>query len=148
MSNPTTSSEARPDDVVAWTGGRALVVTGSPFDPVVHEGRRIRIGQGNNVFVFPGVGLGALVAETREIPERVFLVAARALSEQVSEAHLSDGALLPPVSAIRDVTAAIATAVVRELRDSGHGRELRDDEIGAEIAAAMWTPAYPDLEPA
>ena len=147
MSNPTASSEAHPEDVVTWTGGRALVVTGSPFAPVAYEGRRIRIGQGNNVFVFPGVGLGAMVAETREIPESVFVVAARALSEQVSEAYLAEGALLPPVSSIRHVTAAIAAAVVRELRDRGHGRELSDDRIGAEVAAAMWTPAYPGLEP-
>jgi malic enzyme len=142
MSNPTSKSEAKPADIIQWTEGRALVAVGSPFDPVPWEGRTIKIGQGNNAFVFPGMGLGVLVSEAREVTDQMFAVAARQLAEEVHAEDLEAGMLFPPISAIRRVTARIAEAVVREARDSGLGRPIADADIPAAVAAAMWEPAY------
>jgi malic enzyme len=148
MSNPTSLSEGQPADIVAWTEGRALIATGSPFAPVPWGKGEIRIGQGNNVFIFPGVGLGALLAQAPEITDGLFLAAARQLAGCVSAADLAAGALLPPVREIRRVTAAVAAAVARAARDAGLSRPLGDAEIEAELAAMMWVPVYPELEPA
>ncbi len=147
LSNPTSRSEAQPADLVAWTDGRALVATGSPFAPVTHGGRTIRIGQGNNVFVFPGIGLGVLVSEAREVTDAMFAAAAEQLAAAVSAEDLAGGSLFPPVRELRRVTARVAEAVVREVRDSGTARWLEDDEIAGAVAATMWEPAYPQLEP-
>jgi len=147
LSNPTSSSEARPVDVMAWTRGRALVATGSPFDPVEVGGRKVRIGQGNNVFVFPGVGLGVLVAEAREITDGIFAAAADALAQEVSEEDLRAGSLYPSVSHLRRITGLVAAAVVREAVRAGVARVAPADP-GEAIAAAMWQPAYPTLDPA
>jgi malic enzyme len=148
MSNPTSKSEAVPADLIAWTDGRALVATGSPFDPVTHGGRPIRIGQGNNVFVFPGVGLGVLVAGAREVPDALFAAAAESLAGQVRAEDLAAGSLFPPVGDIRRVTAAVAAAVVRAARDAGVGRPLTDAESEQAVRQAMWEPAYVRLQPA
>jgi malate dehydrogenase (oxaloacetate-decarboxylating) len=147
MSNPTSLSEAVPEDVIRWTGGQALVATGSPFAPVIHGGRTHHIGQGNNAFVFPGVGLGALVAEAREITDGVFAAAARQLASEIHQQDLESGSLFPPIADIRRVTAGIAAAVVRQARDEGVGRPLPDDQIPAAVAAAMWYPDYPSYTP-
>jgi malate dehydrogenase (oxaloacetate-decarboxylating) len=147
LSNPTSETEAEPADVLAWTEGRALVATGSPFPPVPFRGRSVRIGQSNNAFIFPGVGLGALVSEAREVTDPMFAAAARALAAQVSEEDLAAGSLFPPVSELRRVTARVAEHVAREAGASGVGRILDDDALSAAVAAAMWEPAYLDLEP-
>jgi malate dehydrogenase (oxaloacetate-decarboxylating) len=147
MSNPTSKSEAKPVDIVAWTDGRALIATGSPFDPVLHAGRTITIGQGNNVFIFPGVGLGALVAEAREVTDGMFAVAARALAGEVRASDLASGSLFPSTQEIRRVSARIAQAVVAEARDSGVGRAIPDEDIPKAVAAAMWNPAYLPMVP-
>jgi malic enzyme len=147
MSNPTSKTEAKPVDLVAWTGGRALIATGSPFEPVSHEGRTISIGQGNNVFIFPGVGLGALVAEAREVTDGMFAVAAQRLADEVSAADLESGSLFPSTREIRRVSARIAEAVVAEARDSGVGRTIPDESIPLAVAAATWNPAYLPMVP-
>ena len=142
LSNPTSKSEAKPMDLMNWTGGRALVATGSPFEPVAYEGRKIKIGQGNNAFVFPGVGLGVLVSEAPEVTEGMFAAAARRLAQEVREEDISTGSLFPPLSEIRRVTAAVAEAVVRKARDEGAGRQISDEAIPRVVAAAMWEPDY------
>jgi malic enzyme len=142
LSNPSAACEVRPEDAVTWTDGRALVATGSPFPPVAVAGGSRSIGQANNAFVFPGLGLGAIVAEAREVTDDMLLVAARTLAESVSVSRLRDGALYPPIEALPDVARATACAVVREARDSGFGRSLADEEIGPAVAAASWTPEY------
>jgi malic enzyme len=143
LSNPTSKSECAPKDALAWTGGRALVATGSPYDDVcTDEGRRRVIGQGNNVYIFPGVGLGALVSEAREIDDEMFSVAARTLAACVSEDRLALGALFPSQDALRDVSFQIACAVVRHARDAQLGREIPDDEIEGTVRSAVWYPSY------
>jgi malic enzyme len=148
LSNPNSSSEALPADVIAWSDGRALVATGSPFEPVTHNGRRIVIGQGNNVFIFPGVGLGAIVAEAREVTDGMFAAAADQLATEVSPRDLAGGSIFPPISDIRRVTARIAEAVVRAAITEGVARRPLDDaQIAPAIAAAMWEPVYLPMVP-
>jgi len=148
LSNPNSSCEATPADVIARSDGRALVATGSPFEPVTHNGRRIVVGQGNNVFIFPGVGLGAIVAEAREVTDGMFAAAADQLAAEVSPRDLASGSIFPPISDIRRVTARIAEAVVRAAISEGVARHPLDDaQIGPAVAAAMWEPVYLPMVP-
>jgi malic enzyme len=148
LSNPTSKTEAHPSDILEWTRGRAIVATGSPFDPVVRGERTHVIGQANNAFCFPGIGLGAVVAEAREVTDEMFLVAAQTLADQVSAERLEQGALYPHQSELRQVSRAIAMAVVRCARDCGVGRHLHDDEIEPAVDDEMWYPDYVPYEPA
>ena len=147
LSNPGTCAEASPEDILTWTDGRALVAAGGPSRDIVGYGVTRVIGQANNVFVFPGVGLGAIVAETREVTDGMFLAAAHELARLVSADRLRSGALYPPIASLRSVARAIAVAVAREARDGGHGRDRSDREIEAAVDAAMWWPDYVPLEP-
>jgi malic enzyme len=142
LSNPTAKTEAIPADILAWTQGRALIATGSPFDPVTVNGTDHLIGQANNVFIFPGMGLGAIVAEAREITDEMFLLAARTLAEMVTPERLAMGALYPAISELRKVSREIAAKVVCQSRDCGVGRLYRDEEILDAIDSAMWYPEY------
>jgi len=145
MSNPTANSEATPADVIGWTEGRALVATGSPFDPVAVAGGTVTIGQANNAFVFPAIGLGAILAEAREVTDSMFTVAADRLASIPKDADLAAGSLFPRVRDLRRVTASIAEAVIREARDCGVGKTIPDAQIPGLVAQAMWTPEYPEL---
>ncbi len=147
LSNPTSQSEGVPADMIAWTAGRALVATGSPFEPVSHAGRTLRIGQCNNAFIFPGMGLGALVAGASEVSDGMFRAAAECLAAEVSADDLSAGALYPPVRDLRRVATRIAAAVVRTARDAGLGPWLADEDIAQAVAEAQWESRYPSLEP-
>jgi malic enzyme len=148
LSNPGDRAEAQPDEILAWTAGRALVAMGSPSADVWFGGSRRTIGQANNVFVFPGVGLGAVVAEAREITNHAFLVAASELAGRVSDERIAAGAIFPPVGDLRHVARAIAIAVVRHMRDTGYGRQYRDEEIEPAVDSAMWWPEYRPYLPA
>ncbi len=148
MSNPTSKSEAKPVDLVNWTGGRALIATGSPFDPVPYGGRTIKIGQCNNVFIFPAVGQGVLIAEAKEVTEAMFTAAAEVLAAETRDEDLKAGMLFPPAQEIRRVSRAIAEAVVKQAREDGvAGRVLKDAEIPQAVKAAMWDPEYPRVVP-
>jgi malic enzyme len=148
LSNPTAKTEAVPADIRAWTGGRALIATGSPFEDVVVDGRSHVIGQANNVFIFPGMGLGAIVAEAREITDEMFLLAAETLAGMVSEERLAAGALYPAVSELREVSRQIAAKVVCQSRDCGVGRLYRDGEVMEAVDSAIWFPTYIPYSPA
>ena len=142
LSNPTSKAECTPAEAIEWTGGRAIVATGSPFADVHHEGVRHVIGQSNNVFVFPGVGLGVILSEMREVPDDVFYAAAKALAECVDEERLKLGALFPEQSKLRDVSARIATAVIRYASAHHLGRPIRDADVEDVVRASMWFPEY------
>jgi malate dehydrogenase (oxaloacetate-decarboxylating) len=148
LSNPTSKTEALPEDILDWTRGRAIVATGSPFPPVVRGERTHVIGQANNAFCFPGIGLGAVVAEAREVTDEMFLVAAAAMASAVSGERLAQGAIYPHQSELRAVSRAVAVAVVKAARDAGVGRHLHDDEIEPAVDAMMWSPRYLRYRPA
>ena len=148
LSNPTSATEATPADILRWTDGRALVATGSPFDDVTVGGRVRQIGQANNVFVFPGLGLGAIAAEARTITDRMFLLAARTLAAAVTDERLATGGMYPPVTELRAVTRSIAIGVAHEAVETGLAGISADDDIEALIDAAMWWPRYIPYEPA
>ena len=142
MSNPSSRVEATPADILAWSDGRAIIATGSPFPAVSWKGGARPVGQANNVFIFPGVGLGAVVAEATRITEEMFLVAARALAEQVSQERLDVGALYPPVQSLADISRAVAVAVATEAVASGVAGVRPGTDLAATVDEAMWWPAY------
>jgi malic enzyme len=144
LSNPTANCEALPADLLDWSDGRALVATGSPFDPVEVNGGRRLIGQANNVFIFPGLGLGAIVSHAREITDAMFLVAAATLASMTADERLAQGALYPRLADLRPISRAIAIAVARQAHQSGVAGRVSTD-IEADVDAAMWWPEYPSV---
>jgi malate dehydrogenase (oxaloacetate-decarboxylating) len=147
LSNPTSKCECTPEDVARATDGRGLVATGSPFADLAWKGRRLVTSQCNNLYVFPGVGLGALVAKAPKVTSAMFMAASRALSGLVTPALEAQGHLLPPMADIRGVSRAVAKAVAVEARDSGLGRLLDDDKYAEIIARAQWEPDYAHYRP-
>jgi malate dehydrogenase (oxaloacetate-decarboxylating) len=148
LSNPTSKSECTLEEVVIATKGKCLVATGSPFPPVEYNGRQIISSQCNNMFIFPGIGLGALVSKSTKITTRMFLKASKALSELVTEDQLSKQMLLPDLNDIRYVSFNIAKAVAVEARDEGLGRLLTDSDYEVVVKKAQWEPEYYTLKPA
>ncbi|MFY9932351.1 MAG: NAD-dependent malic enzyme [Streptosporangiaceae bacterium] len=144
LSNPTSRSEARPADLIKWTGGRALIATGSPFDPVTHLGVRYQIAQANNALIFPGLGLGVAVARACRVTNGMLAAAAAALAG-LSDPGTPGAAVLPPVTSLREVSAAVATAVARTAVAEGLAQAELDDP-GKRVAQAMWEPVYPEIE--
>ncbi|MDO8835693.1 MAG: NAD-dependent malic enzyme [Vicinamibacterales bacterium] len=142
LSNPTSKCECTPAEMAAATGGRGMIATGSPFDDVLWEDRRLVSSQCNNLYVFPGVGLGALVAKAPKVTDAMFLAASRTLSALVTPAQQEDGHLLPPMENIRDVSRRVAVAVACEARDSGLGRLLSDGDYEEVVTRAQWEPRY------
>lgn len=150
LSNPTSRAECTAEQAYDWSDGRALFASGSPFAPVVRAGRVHRPGQGNNAYIFPGVGLGAVAGRLRRLPEPLFLVAARALADFVSDEDLAEGALYPRLTTLRAVSEAIALAVIREADRMGLAA-LTDAEradLPGHVQRAMYTPSYAALSPA
>jgi malic enzyme len=142
MSNPTSKTEALPADIIKWTQGRALVATGSPFEPVEFDGTTHLIGQANNAFIFPGVGLGTIVSEAREVTNEMFLAAAESLAAIVPEERLEQGSLYPSQQELRTASRVIAIEVAKVARDAGIGRAFSDEEIAEAVDAQMWFPDY------
>ena len=144
LSNPTSRAEARPEDLINWTGGRALVATGSPFGPVEYQDRSYRIAQANNALVFPGLGLGVTVARASRISDRMIAAAADAVA-RLSDATAPGSPLLPPVEDLRTVSAAVAIAVAVAAQDEGLAQVTIDNPV-QQVYQAMWRPEYPRFE--
>jgi malate dehydrogenase (oxaloacetate-decarboxylating)(NADP+) len=142
LSNPTSRAECTAEQAYDWSNGLAIFSSGSPFDPVKFEGKTYRPGQGNNAYIFPGVGLGAIVAEADKITDHMFMTAAKTLADMVSEDDLEHGALYPPLHTIRDVSLEIAVAVAEEAFETGNANEERPDDLRGTIVAQMYDPHY------
>ena len=147
LSNPTSKCECTPDDVAKATNGTGLVATGSPFPDIPWGDRVLVTSQCNNLYVFPGVGLGALVAKAPKVTHEMFLAASRALSAMVTPEQEAKGHLLPAMRDIRAVSRGVAKAVAIEARDSGLGRLLDDAKYEEVIARAQWEPKYTPYRP-
>ncbi len=143
LSNPTSKSEAKADDLIRWTDGRALVATGSPFAPVPYGGRAIPIAQCNNIYIFPAMGLGVVASGARRVTDTMILAAARALGEQSPALTDPSASLLPALTQLREVAAHIATAVGLEAQRAGVAPKTSEAELRERVAATQWTPAYP-----
>jgi malate dehydrogenase (oxaloacetate-decarboxylating) len=147
LSNPTAKTECTPEEVAKATGGKGLLATGSPFKPLNWDGRQIMTSQCNNLYMFPGVGLGALVGHAAKVTDAMFLTASKALSDMVTPEQREAGLLLPPMADIRAVSRRVAVAVAREARDSGLGRLVDDDQLEHLVAKAQWTPHFASYRP-
>jgi malate dehydrogenase (oxaloacetate-decarboxylating) len=148
LSNPTTKSEAKPDDLIRWTGGRAVVATGSPFAPVTYGGRAIPIAQCNNIFIFPAMGLALVASGARRVTDAMMLAAARTLGAHSPALKDPSASLLPPLTDIRRVTAEIAVAVGIEAQKDDLAPKTSEEELRHRVTAAQWTPTYSSFVPA
>ena len=144
LSNPTSKAEALPEDLIAWTDGRVLTATGSPFAPVVHDGRTYQIAQANNALVFPGLGLGVTVAGATRISDGMISAAADAVA-RMSDASQPGAPLLPPMTDLRAISASVAIAVATAAADEGLAQTELYDTI-QQVHDAMWRPVYPRIE--
>ena len=142
LSNPTSKSECTAEQAYRWSDGRAIFACGSPFDPVTIAGRRFVPRQGNNSYIFPGVGLGAIVTGATRVTDEMFMAAARALAALVTQEDLEQGSLYPPLSSIRDVSAHIATAVAVVAYRQGFARATEPADLLAFVKARMFEPHY------
>ncbi|WP_347241298.1 NAD-dependent malic enzyme [Thermus sp.] len=151
LSNPTSASEALPDDLVYWTEGKVLVAAGSPFPPVGFKGGTIPVGQGNNAFIFPGLGLGAVLARAREVTDGMVLEAAYALYDYTAR-HFPD-LLYPPVARLREVSPYVAARVMQKALEEGVAEEKRVQGLSLEglldfLRSRFWEPRYLPYRPA
>jgi malate dehydrogenase (oxaloacetate-decarboxylating) len=142
LSNPTSKAECTPEDALRWSDGRAIVATGSPFAPVTVGGKRFRIGQCNNSFIFPGVGLGLTISRARRVTDGMFLEAARTLASQVTAEDLAEGAVYPQIARIRECSFEVACATIRRAVQEGHADPDVLDHLEQTVERAMWFPEY------
>ena len=144
-SNPTSRSECTAEEAFRWSGGRAVFASGSPFPPVEIAGRRFVPGQGNNVYIFPAMGMAVFATEATRVTEEMFIVAAQAVAEQVTEEDLSMGLIYPPQSRILDASLHVAERVATSIFDQGLARVPWPDDVGALVRARAYRPVYPEL---
>jgi len=140
LSNPTSRAECTAEQAYAWSGGRAIFASGSPFAPVTHEGKTLRPAQGNNAYVFPGIGLGAVACRARTLPDELFLTAARTLAGLVRQSDLDQGSLYPPLGEIRKISLAIATSVAKQAYEMKLARRKRPGNVRRSVQALMYRP--------
>ena len=144
-SNPTSRSECTAEEAYRWSDGRAIFASGSPFPPVQIAGRTFVPGQGNNVYVFPAMGMAVFATEATRVTEEMFIVAAKAIAEQVSQASLDIGLIYPPQSKIFEASLHVATRVAEYIFDKGLARTPRPADIAAYIRSRAYRPVYEPL---
>lgn len=142
LSNPTSQAEAVPEDVIRWTDGQALVATGSPFAPVVYNGRTYPIAQCNNAYIFPGIGLGVIAANANRVTDEMLMSASRALAREAPIVKEGKGALLPPLSRIREISQSIAFEVAATAQHNGVALTTSGTKLREDIEKASWSPVY------
>lgn len=142
LSNPTSQAEATPEDVIRWTDGQALVATGSPFAPVVYNGRTYPIAQCNNAYIFPGIGLGVIAASATRVTDEMLMSASRALAREAPLVKEGKGALLPPLSRIRHISKSIAFEVAAQAQQNGVALQTSGTTLRELIEKASWSPDY------
>ncbi len=142
LSNPTSKAECTAEEAYRWSKGRAIYASGSPYPPCAVDGRTLVPGQGNNAYIFPGVGLGVVVSRARHVTDRMFLAAARALASLVAAEDLAVGRIYPALRRIREVSARIAVAVAEVAFQEGLARVPRPADLAALVEAHMWKPVY------
>lgn len=142
LSNPTSASEALPEDLIQWTGGQAIIATGSPFDPVEFGDRTHRFGQGNNVFIFPGLGFASLLGKVSEVTDSMITAASKSLAQAMLDEELADGLLYPDVSRLRDVTTAVSVGVLQAAIDGGYAQIDPNIDLRKLVESEMWLPEY------
>ena len=142
MSNPISRSEAKPEDLLKWSKGKALIATGSPFPDVTLNGTTYQIAQSNNCYIFPGMGLGILSSGAKRVSDAMFMAAARAVAEAAPALHTAGGALLPPLDTVRDVSKKIALAVGLQAQKEGHAKKMSEAALNHKIEETMWEPDY------
>ena len=147
FSNPTSLSEAAPADLLKWSDGKAVVATGSPYDPVEMGGKTHVVGQGNNVFIFPGLGLGALIAEARQVTSGMVSAAASALAKAVSDEELDTGSLYPSVTRLREVSRQVALDVALRAVSEGVASPRTEMDLKIALDEMSWEPVYPTYVP-
>lgn len=142
LSNPTSKCEAQPEKLIEWTDGRAIIATGSPFKPVVYKGITYRIAQCNNVYIFPGVGLGIVASGATRVSDSMFHKAAETLSDFSPMLADRSGSLFPTFETLRDVTRRIAIEVGQQAQDEGFAPKITLSELEDRVDANMWDPHY------
>jgi len=140
LSNPTSHTEVTPSNAIRWTDGHAVVATGSPFAPVEFQDEIRRVGQANNVFIFPGMGLGVITVGAREVTDGMFLAAARALADNTAPELVAQGQIFPNIEDVREVSRHVAFAVATAAIEEGVADHVED--LNAAIDAEMWTAEY------
>ncbi len=145
MSNPTSISEGTPEKILAWSKGRALVATGSPFDDIRLDGKTQRVGQANNVFIFPGLGLGSIVSGATEVTDSMIGASAHALADSLTASDRSARCLMPEVSRLWEVSGIVGLAVAKQAVADGVASCKDGDDLEKMIDEYRWEPAYPEF---